>query len=234
MSAICDRLFSTRWDGPADKPRRVTVKFPTRVGMVRGTSLATHTGFRFPPVWWSGRWSSRWSAGVFSHPVGMVRFESCTSRSLVVSTRGGWSGVLPDCLFDLVFHPRGDGPFTVPSTRRNHASPPAGDGPERLAHKQPVSGFPHPRAWSAGKLLMPPTLSFSHRVYGPFRPEILSGGASFPHPRGDGPALPVLACSNFPFSPPAWGWSGLPPKRSRLRAVFPTRVGMVRWLPRWV
>ena len=36
----------------------------------------------------------------------------------------------------------------------------------------------------------------------------------------------------FPFSPPAWGWSGGPGSAAAGACVFPTRVGMVRVLSR--
>src|SRR5947209_7148669 len=51
---------------------------------------------------------------------------------------------------------------------------------------------------------------------------------SSPHPRGDGPTLRPRVILAMMFSPPAWGWSGIP-KGGRVHAlVLPTRVGMVR------
>jgi len=49
-----------------------------------------------------------------------------------------------------------------------------------------------------------------------------------PHPRGDGPPDNRAGCSVAEFSPPAWGWSGLPVERLFRVVVLPTRVGMVR------
>ena len=51
---------------------------------------------------------------------------------------------------------------------------------------------------------------------------------SFPHPRGDGPPLPLSRVSFLMFSPPAWGWSGISRRCHSIYTVFPTRVGMVR------
>ena len=50
----------------------------------------------------------------------------------------------------------------------------------------------------------------------------------FPHPRGDGPRTRGSWSCCYPFSPPAWGWSGSARQPGKQHLVFPTRVGMVR------
>src|SRR5437660_9178994 len=54
--------------------------------------------------------------------------------------------------------------------------------------------------------------------------------SGFPHRRGDGPMEVAGQLAAPKSSPQAWGWSvvGLP--LSLRERVFPTRVGMVRWL----
>ena len=52
----------------------------------------------------------------------------------------------------------------------------------------------------------------------------------FPHPRGDGPRCVAGPVSSDAFSPPAWGWPGNCRRRLKHRPVFPTRVGMARFL----
>ncbi len=49
-----------------------------------------------------------------------------------------------------------------------------------------------------------------------------------PHPRGDGPQTRSEIKALRQFSPPAWGWSDVVDKLAEIRAVLPTRVGMVR------
>ncbi len=56
-----------------------------------------------------------------------------------------------------------------------------------------------------------------------------SATSSFPHPRGDGPALEPIFNTGLEFSPPAWGWPGFVELRERGLVVFPTRVGMARF-----
>jgi hypothetical protein len=52
--------------------------------------------------------------------------------------------------------------------------------------------------------------------------------ASFPHPRGDGPAHYYPVRRPAPFSPPAWGWPATLTRSPQTQPVFPTRVGMAR------
>ena len=54
------------------------------------------------------------------------------------------------------------------------------------------------------------------------------GWSRFPHPRGDGPSSEPTSQLHVGFSPPAWGWSVAHHGPRHARAVFPTRVGMVR------
>ena len=51
-----------------------------------------------------------------------------------------------------------------------------------------------------------------------------------PHPRGDGPQRGKLQQGAARYSPPAWGWSEDDYLMNESQNVFPTRVGMVRWL----
>ena len=53
---------------------------------------------------------------------------------------------------------------------------------------------------------------------------------SFPHSRGDGPLLRMKRGGTPEFSPLAWGWSAKLLSRRVMTDVFPTRVGMVRWM----
>jgi len=53
-----------------------------------------------------------------------------------------------------------------------------------------------------------------------------------PHPRGDGPPSRSKPDQPGRFSPPAWGWSGRSAPCSSGPQVLPTRVGMVRRLPK--
>ena len=52
--------------------------------------------------------------------------------------------------------------------------------------------------------------------------------ASFPHTRGGGPSPDWIAFSGDPFSPHAWGWTGVFVALGADYIVFPTRVGVDR------
>ena len=60
------------------------------------------------------------------------------------------------------------------------------------------------------------------------RQNCLSGAASYPHARGDGPPLAEIRGLVTLLSPRAWGWSELSDNDVVLGPVIPTRVGMVR------
>ena len=233
--------------------------FPTRVGMVRLTDVRRRARRKFsPPAWgwsvlyWIGAerswfsppawgWSEEpptsqrhrwrfsppawgWSADrglarsgstVLPTRVGMVRITSARERSA--------SG-FP--------HARGDGPRgpqamrrlrgVLPTrvgmvrarglhARRDAFSPPAWGWSVALRHGGcRCRGSPHAWGWSAS---------------------CVQGGLQFcfPHARGDGPRLGRLPAACAWFSPRAWGWSANSTGRHGGQAVFPTRVGMVRF-----
>ena len=54
---------------------------------------------------------------------------------------------------------------------------------------------------------------------------------SFPHVCGDGPSARKLSFEIFTFSPRMWGWSKIATLSIMTALVFPTYVGMVRFVP---
>ncbi len=108
---------------------------------------------------------------------------------------------------------------------------PRGDGPELALVEMGLVKFSPPAwGWSetgADDRRLPvvlPTRVGMVRSTGNRR----SPRRSSPHPRGDGPISFSRPPSAKPFSPPAWGWSGVPVPMPRGVVVLPTRVGMVR------
>ena len=106
-----------------------------------------------------------------------------------------------------------------------------GDGPGYIMSCDGNCAFsPRPWGWSAAGN----PASWCLRVFPTPVGMVLSMGSgagitlSFPHARGDGPAIEFGAESIKMFSPRPWGWSApsvLPPTSG---GVFPTPVGMVR------
>ena len=128
---------------------------------------------------------------------------------------------------------------------------PRGDGPRIQCENGAPPRF-SPPAWGWSDISV---LARSFRQVLPTRVGMVRSRArrwigleSSPHPRGDGPCVSRLFSFRPLFSPPAWGWSALEGRVSRLkefsppawgwsvsgarlrppRRVLPTRVGMVR------
>ncbi len=129
-------------------------------------------------------------------------------------------------------HPRGDGPADLLLLTMLVAfSPPAWGWSDSLAASQPSSQFSPPAwGWSGSMVghhrvqLVLPTRVGMVRLTS--RPALRTWRS--PHPRGDGPTVPVVEGIVSTFSPPAWGWSDGVRRDARLECVLPTRVGMVR------
>ena len=114
-------------------------------------------------------------------------------------------------------------PCSFPHTR--------GDGPwSRSLRRTTLTFSPHAWGWSVRESLeVPAPKVFPTRVgMVRWRTSARRSLRSFPHTRGDGPPVPVIAKSCPAFSPHAWGWSGFHRRKITLPTVFPTRVGMVR------
>ncbi len=194
--------------------------FPTRVGMFRTVVAAffrlgcfPHPRGDVPP-----RREDIDSGKLFSPPAWGCSVDTNGSNSVfnVFPTRVGMfrlsakRGHLASCFP----HPRGDVPLGGAEPRgRAKFSPPAWG----------CSGFAPLRALSVEV--------FPTRV-GMFRlikwPGMRDGG--FPHPRGDVPFMPFLSANVVLFSPPAWGCSEYFGVGTITLSVFPTRVGMFRFL----
>ncbi len=67
------------------------------------------------------------------------------------------------------------------------------------------------------------------------RTPTVTGAANtgIPHTRGDGPTMPKSAKAYRKYSPHAWGWTGMVCATCARWSVFPTRVGMDRWIREW-
>ena len=106
-----------------------------------------------------------------------------------------------------------------------------GDGP--CCHCLTFTVFmfsPRPWGWSEDKVVV----FAHHRVFptpvGMVRntDSARSRVYSFPHARGDGPAVLYPGTPDEVFSPRPWGWSALHHSSCPPGGVFPTPVGMVR------
>ena len=111
-------------------------------------------------------------------------------------------------------HPRGDGPSVASlATRSERFSPPAWGWPASLSS-------------SLDSGLVFPTRVGMART----RRQASSSHNRFPHPRGDGPSSSHSPDPYSRFSPPAWGWPAGCAGGCGCGSVFPTRVGMARWV----
>ncbi len=109
-------------------------------------------------------------------------------------------------------HPRGDGPLGVVVAVSEHEISP------------PAWGWPVRRDADACECGDFPTRVGMARTPSPSTPN----RSRFPHPRGDGPELPIARRFPTLISPPAWGWPGVILRGIMGRRDFPTRVGMAR------
>ncbi len=110
---------------------------------------------------------------------------------------------------------------------------PRGDGPRRLVLRwsarmmsPPAWGWPEYEESTGEELEDVPTrVGMARQAHeSPF------SRIGCPHPRGDGPLLPLLTDFSPAMSPPAWGWPGLADVRVLGSHDVPTRVGMARSL----
>ncbi len=59
---------------------------------------------------------------------------------------------------------------------------------------------------------------------------VLTSKSCIPHTRGDGPCYEILRQDPGEYSPHAWGWTMVALVINGEQVVFPTRVGMDRWM----
>ena len=106
-----------------------------------------------------------------------------------------------------------------------------GDGP-RKRRASVAAGRISPHAWGWPAL----QLNFS-RISKDFPTRVgmarthhttTLGHNRFPHTRGDGPAIRLVAPPWMMISPHAWGWPGNAARAVSMNSDFPTRVGMAR------
>ena len=108
-----------------------------------------------------------------------------------------------------------------------------GDGPRLELVLFRVRVFsPHAWGWSEHIIRACCTALVFPTCVGMVRQTVARDGCTggFPHMRGDGPGSFIPASLNYPFSPHAWGWSALDASKKARLAVFPTCVGMVRYI----
>ena len=192
--------------------------FPTRVGMVRVTTVVLKPTIRFPHSRGDGPISEcPWHHGWKFSPLAW-----------------GWSAITPVLLWVDVVFPTRVGMVRWPATAKSSPSSfphSRGDGPMRGQFRQSNIPFsPLAWGWSARMVgISDMTFVFPTRV-GMVRDARLGKGdtVSFPHSRGDGPASRFPQSVRTSFSPLAWGWSEGPGECRDSSGVFPTRVGMVR------
>src|ERR1035438_6760023 len=206
------------WSGHTAKTIPASPVFPTRVGMVRRLGCARPRGAGIPHPRGDG-------------PVGHVVYAPLLGYS---PPAWGWSGSAQlRRKHTMVF------PTRVGMVRRKQKSQyagggiphPRGDGPALLRNPQ-YGGVYSPPAWgwsavvgrAARRCRVFPTRVGMVRARRPSVPSI----RRIPHPRGDGPYVINLDTTPDPYSPPAWGWSGIIVQEMGIMGVFPTRVGMVR------
>jgi len=105
-----------------------------------------------------------------------------------------------------------------------------GDGPQQRASQRAGQSF-SPRAWGwsgpraaagLGRAVLPTCVGMVRQVSLQRRTVLRS-----PHVRGDGPLTLGERLGQRPFSPRAWGWSGVRQDRPGATRVLPTCVGMV-------
>ncbi len=109
-----------------------------------------------------------------------------------------------------------------------------GDGPPWGAvAKNGMMFSPRPWGWSATASAYATISNVFPTPVGMVRILIIDGcvGAGFPHARGDGPAAMTRTMATGQFSPRPWGWSAKGSDGNNIAGVFPTPVGMVRFLP---
>ena len=115
-------------------------------------------------------------------------------------------------------------PDCIPHTR--------GDGPITSQLKTSATKYsPHAWGWSEVQTYVDQDGSVFPTRVGMVRGRSRSRPVplGIPHTRGDGPPWAWRATPLAPYSPHAWGWSDSRLCHDRRAAVFPTRVGMVRY-----
>src|ERR1035438_6576750 len=111
-------------------------------------------------------------------------------------------------------HPRGDGPWVRLIN------------PGTVVYSPPAWGWSDNSALSLAIQRVFPTRVGMVRAW--CKPSAIMH--SIPHPRGDGPMSNQQYPALSEYSPPAWGWSAVAFSKADCALVFPTRVGMVRFL----
>src|SRR5208282_5824819 len=206
------------WSGRAMESGNTGGVLPTRVGMVRLSSLrrgcsrcSPHACGDGPPSVAPPRRERRFSPRVWG-------WSGCHHYAAAAH------GVLPTRVGMVRNRAR-----LIPSPRRSpHA---CGDGPYCLANSLFLSAFsPRVWGWSVNVLHAHVGLGVLPTRVGMVRRWMLSGLLYFrsPHACGDGPPSESRDWPVGLFSPRVWGWSGTYPGWILGVHVLPTRVGMVR------
>jgi len=107
-----------------------------------------------------------------------------------------------------------------------------GDGPQREGLPDPRCEFsPHAWGWTVPlqRIRIRPGVFPTRVGMDRLRVTPEEFAESFPHTRGDGPALHLTRDAMLAFSPHAWGWTAWRARHPPKKRVFPTRVGMDRY-----
>ena len=154
----------------------------------------------FSPHAWG--WTYVWS---------LICYVSAVFPTRVGVDRTRWYVIVDEPGFP---HTRGGGPATAASTAKN------------------AQFSPHAWGWTGSNTAL-------HGLGCVFPTRVgvdLSGTCKcqmsmcFPHTRGGGPPLLLIDMPQIKFSPHAWGWTSKCLNNPSIHGVFPTRVGVDRWL----